>query len=593
VRVWPPLKWLLVVCLGLVGLAGVQAQQEPTPLPLYNLPDVRTNRVFTSNTVALTSDGRTLVVSNMLNNTVSFIEVTIPAAASLIREIEVGPDPRGVALTPDSSRALVVLRGSRSLAVVDVQQRALSAVIPLDGALAYNVVSDRNDRALVSLQGSSEIVEVNLDTLDITQRIAVPTGPAGLALWGDFLYVSHFWTGDVSLVYLPRSEVVSVVSTGPDTGISQSLDIDVQRGLAYLPQTRSNAGNTALTFDTTVFPVVNIVDLRGLTLLPRQRIDLSTSDRPVNMPFTAVVDRFRNWLYIANAGSHDVSVIDLNTGLARGNITVGANPRGLLLNRDNTFLFVHNVIDGTLTIVETNRLTAIDVLPISNPIVSNDIILGAELFHTSADPRLSEDRWLSCATCHFDGLPDGRVWEGLAAGPRNTPILYDLIVTAPYNWTGKWNELQDVELKIRSLQAGTGLIEDFPIGPADGPPHANLSFDLELLVAYMLSLRPPVNPNQFDADVVARGQQVFAEQGCATCHMGNAGTDNQAHDVVTSAVPIDTPTLRYLWLTAPYFHDGSAATLMQIFVRPGVHQLIKTVEMDDIEALIAYLLSWS
>jgi YVTN family beta-propeller protein len=168
------------------------------------------------------------------------------------------------------------------------------------------------------------------------------------------------------MIYLPQGQVVSTASTGGDTGLSQAIELDITRGIAYLPQTRSNAQNEHLTFDTTVFPVINVMDLRGLRLERRTRITLDTADRPVNMPFALALDRFRNWLFVANAGSKDVSVIDLNTGLARSHIEVGANPRGILLNRDGSFLFVHNVLDGTITVVETRNDRIVDVLPISD-----------------------------------------------------------------------------------------------------------------------------------------------------------------------------------------------------------------------------------
>lgn len=591
------MRHLIWVTIALFLVLGPTAYaQEPTPLPLYALPDTR-ERTFTSSSLKLDANGRVLVATNMLNNSISFVDVLIPTAAQLIVEVPVGLDPRSVAITPDNALVLVTLRGENSLGVVDFETRAPLPSIALGGALPYAVVSGESGQAFVSLQGSDEVVEVDLVSSQVTRRIPVPDSPAGLALWGDFLYVTHFWSGSLSLIYLPRSEVIDVVSTGPDVGLSQSLDIDVQRSLAYIPQTRRNAHNANPTFDTTVFPVINVVGLRGLMPRTPQRIDPSTADRPVNMPFALVVDPFRNWLYIANAGSNDVSVVDLNSGLARANIPVGANPRGLLLNRDNSYLYVHNVIDGTLTIVETSRLQSVDVLPISTPVISNDILLGAELFHSAADARLSEDRWLSCATCHFDGLPDGRTWQGFDDGPRNTPALYNLIETAPYNWSATWDELQDVELKIRTLQAGTGLIEDFPISEAMGTPHANLSFDLDLLVAYLLSLKPPANPNPSDTAQVERGAALFREQGCDTCHSGAAGTDLQTHDVGTAAAAdsrteFDTPALRYLWLSAPYFHNGSAETLMDVFALPGAHQLTLTLERSDLEALIAYLISW-
>jgi cytochrome c peroxidase len=80
--------------------------------------------------------------------------------------------------------------------------------------------------------------------------------------------------------------------------------------------------------------------------------------------------------------------------------------------------------------------------------------------------------------------------------------------------------------------------------------------------------------------------------------MGTTGTDLQLHDVGTGALlperrgsQYDTPQLRWLWLSAPYFHDGSAATLRDVFEREGAHQLIYVVSPQDIDALVAYLLT--
>jgi hypothetical protein len=42
-------------------------------------------------------------------------------------------------------------------------------------------------------------------------------------------------------------------------------------------------------------------------------------------------------------------------------------------------------------------------------------------------------------------------------------------------------------------------------------------------------------------------------------------------------------------MSAPYLHDGSAASLMDVFIMRGAHQLIQTTAFDDIEALVSYL----
>lgn len=584
--------FLLMVIIPTAPLTlSAQTSATPTPLPLFALPDARSNRAYVSNTIALANDGRTIVAANMINNSMTIL---IPTFDRVVAEIPVGKDPRSVALTLDNTRALVANHGDGTLSVVDLNDREVTETIRV-GVMPYAVVAGSNDTAYVSLEGSDQIAVIDLNIGSVTHTINVPDAPAGLALWGDFLYVTHFWSGAISMVYLPQGRVIQTVSTGSDSALFQNVEPDITRGIAYLPQTRLNAQNTTPTYDTIAFPVVNVISLRDLSLLRGRRIPLDTADRPVNMPFAAALDRFAQRLYVANAGSDNISVIDLTTGFARGNISVGANPRGLLLNLDSSKLYVHSALDGTVTTINTQTLAVEDVLPIINLNVSLDFLLGAQLFHSASDPRLSAGNSLSCATCHFDGQSDGRVWQGFPDGPRNTPPLYNLAETVPYKWSATWDELADMEFKIRWLQAGTGLIDS----PIVDNPHPGISVDLDLLTQYMTTLQAPPNPDHFPANMVARGRDVFEAQGCTTCHVGPAGTDLQSYDVGTGGssplekrgTVFDTPSLRWLWLSAPYFHDGSARTLREVFELPGTHQLIFTVPPRDIDALVDYLLA--
>ncbi len=575
--------------------AFAQTDATPTPLPLYALPDGRTNRPTTSSTIALAGDGRTIVAANMINNTATIV---IPTYNQVVAEIPVGRDPRSAAITPDESRALVTNRTDGTLSVIDMLGRSVTATIPLGvGTLPYGVVA-QNNAAYVSLLGSDQIALVDLVENRLGGLIDVSDAPAGLALWGDFLYVTHLWSGELSLIYLPTRRVIETRRTGVDTALFQSIELDITRGLAYFPQTRLNAQNPALTYDTIAFPVVNVMDLRALSMLGGDRVALDTADRPVNLPFAIALDRFARRLYVANAGSDDVSVIDLATSEARAHIAVGANPRGILLNRDNTLLYVHNALDGTLSMISTADFSVLDVMPIVNLNTPLEQVLGAQLFHSAVDPRMSADPVISCATCHFDGLSDGRVWVGYPDGPRNTPLLFGLPETVPYNWSATWDELADVELKIRHLQAGTGLIEDDAlVSPALGNPHTGISVDLDLLTRYLASLTAPPTPLAVDAEVMERGSAIFAARECSACHVGGVGTDLQTHDVGTGGSPLermgtafDTPSLRWLWLSAPYFHDGLALTLREVFELPGDHQLLYDLPPEDIDALVYYLL---
>ncbi|MEO6319077.1 MAG: c-type cytochrome [Polaromonas sp.] len=106
-----------------------------------------------------------------------------------------------------------------------------------------------------------------------------------------------------------------------------------------------------------------------------------------------------------------------------------------------------------------------------------------------------------------------------------------------------------------------------------------VSSKLPALQAYQLSLTaPPAPAGSFDAIAAVRGKLVFDNSGkCATCHSGAAFTDanSRLHPPSDSMAEPETPSyasrtatkqyrtspLRGLWQHAPYFHDGSAATL--------------------------------
>lgn len=100
---------------------------------------------------------------------------------------------------------------------------------------------------------------------------------------------------------------------------------------------------------------------------------------------------------------------------------------------------------------------------------------------------------------------------------------------------------------------------------------------LGALRAYQLSLATPAPAaGSFDPAAAERGRTIFQGVGrCATCHTGNKYTDvnrNRLHDPVevgtdpgyaqrTATKRYRTTPLRGLSTHAPYFHDGSAATL--------------------------------
>jgi cytochrome c peroxidase len=132
------------------------------------------------------------------------------------------------------------------------------------------------------------------------------------------------------------------------------------------------------------------------------------------------------------------------------------------------------------------------------------------------------------------------------------------------------------------------------------PPEVASSMD-----AYLKSLRPVPSPylrSGVLTEGARRGKAIFFSRraDCARCHPEGRFTDLRQYDVGTvgpldaSDDRFDTPTLVETWRTAPYLHDGSAATLREVFAarnprdQHGRTSHLSSAQLDD---LVEYLLS--
>lgn len=231
-----------------------------------------------------------------------------------------------------------------------------------------------------------------------------------------------------------------------------------------------------------------------------------------------------------------------------------------------------------------------------------EIRRGARTFTFARNGNLSHAGEFACGTCHFEGTEDKLVWF-ISDGPRQTPSLAGrLLGTAPFNWAGSKDALSENMTQTVERMRGKGLTNQ-ELG------------DLEQFLLY--GLEAPKNPNlEVDAATKAKqelGKQIFEskEAGCAGCHQPSRNfTDGFSHDVGTASQAelttfaftkeinpdarepwrLDTPTLKGLFYTAPYLHDGSAKTLLEVLDRTS-ESMGKTSHLSQVEkeALVEYL----
>jgi hypothetical protein len=133
------------------------------------------------------------------------------------------------------------------------------------------------------------------------------------------------------------------------------------------------------------------------------------------------------------------------------------------------------------------------------------------------------------------------------------------------------------------------------LSPGTKRVQARLSDEaLYALALYVYSLKPPPNPNPHNDKAIA-GERIFTREGCAGCHAPPLYTNNKLTLAVGFSPPKDAPatldvlpisvgtdpglalatrkgtgyykvpSLKGLWYRGHYLHDGSVATLEEMF----------------------------
>ena len=168
--------------------------------------------------------------------------------------------------------------------------------------------------------------------------------------------------------------------------------------------------------------------------------------------------------------------------------------------------------------------------------------------------------------------------------PAVIPPAYGLAGIDSITFTGDGSEPAYWNRYVAVTQmGGLGTFTEPRLGLSITHGNVDLvSSKLAALQAYQLSIAAPPPPaGSFDPAAAARGQQVFAGAGgCAGCHSGALFTDanttlhppadsmaepeSPSYAARSATKRYRTPPLRGVWQHAPYFHDGSAATLEQV-----------------------------
>jgi len=269
-----------------------------------------------------------------------------------------------------------------------------------------------------------------------------------------------------------------------------------------------------------------------------------------------------------------------------------------------------------------------------NALTEAKIELGRMLYF---EKRLSKNQELSCNSCHdlatfgVDHASFSTGHKGQKGG-RNAPTVYNAAGFFAQFWDGRAESVEQqatgpilnpVEMALPSAEHGVKILKSMPeyvsrfkkAFPEQPEP---LTFENagKAIAAFERQL---MTPSRWDdylrgnetalTDPELEGLKIFTNIGCMVCHTGEfvggamyqkVGVvepwpnqkDQGRYEVTKQEVDrmmFKVPTLRNIAQTAPYFHDGSVATLDAAVRMMGKHQLGLALSDREVGSIVAWL----
>ncbi|HZN38246.1 MAG TPA: YncE family protein [Planctomycetota bacterium] len=494
-----------------------------------------------------------------VNGCVSVIDPNLPC---IMRTIQVGKEPHGIAILDDGSRAYVTCSASNWVDVIDCATYLTGRSIPIPARAPRGIAIDANGMVWVAPLFSGNNTTAKKTTPNIapigvfsSQQVITPTSPANP---------------------LDDEDLFAI-----DSATDRLVKNQTRRGLGtILLNVHARPNSTELWIPNT--------DALNLTIgannfvngqVVKNRITIvDTSSPPSSLPTVIELDAIgagqpaavafdatRNRAYVAAFGSDAIIVLDtaaspptyvgiydvlpLTPPMPVAPFTPArCGPRGLVMSPSGNDLFVFNGIDNSYSRVNL----AVTPATVSTHTLGYDPTPHAikrGIGHL-ANARHSGSATSSCMSCHVDGHFDMITWnlsgfsdpQGTTnpdhdidnKGPMTTQSLRGLFEAGRLHWRGEQASLKDFnEDGFAGLLKGSLLLDK----------------EFDEVKAATFSLVYPANPRA-PADRIYttpsshlhglelfRNHDAVAGQACATCHTLPLGTSNQIQLLIASGDP--------------------------------------------------------
>jgi YVTN family beta-propeller protein len=486
-----------------------------------------------------------------------------------VKDFKVGHSPISPQLSPDGKTLYICNRFANQVVVINLKKKKVETTIetPREPTVAsltpdgkWLVVGNHlPDQAANSGYSASKISLIDTQSRRLVNNILLPNGSSGvrgitISHDGKYAFVTHILgrytvpTTQLEQGWM-NTNALSIIDIENQQFYNAVLLDDLHHGAANPWGVELTADGKTLCISHAGTHEVSVIEVAKLF----QKIEAHKDDKKYNTePYNLL-----SYLY----------------GFRERVKIPGKGPRGMAIVGNQ--VFTGDYFSGTLSRFDLTdkRLRSELVVLGQNEELSQ--YRQGELFFN--DASLCFQKWQSCASCHPDARVDGLNWDLLNDGignPKNVKSMYMSHKTPPGMSTAV---RADAETAVR---AGIRYIQ-FAVRPDE---------DAQAIDEYLENMPAVPSPYLVKGKLsksAKRGEKLFKsdEVGCINCHPEPLYTDLLVHNVGTAStidsttnksgnrvaqLEYDTPSLKEVWRSGPYLHDGRYTDIKQV-ITEGNH----------------------
>ncbi len=549
-----------------------------------------------------------------------------------------GDEPFALCAGPSGERLYVTCRRGQEVLELDAVSLDTLRRFPVAGDPTGVAVSKDGRRLFVGLHSLDQVAVIDLQSATITKRLAAGNGPQTLRSAPNTgrVYVTNLLSNPTPTDQPARNEITviddstarvvdRIILEGANIGRDIAFSSDGSRAIVAISRPKNLVPMVQVARGWVVTNGFAVVSTMGEHTPMQFLIDLP--NKAYADPYGVAITPDDSKFYLTSAGMDTVLSIDVrklehvqseaaggaipryqdHLGLSRRYVTarvgVGANPEAVAISLDGRHAYVANRLDDSISVIDTDSDHVTRTFALSAPRELSIEERGERFFHSAARTLQGQ---FACASCHPDRGFDGLVYDlepdGLGMDTLDNRNMRGVEGTAPFKWVGTNPDIT-TQCGTRTAKwiMRTGWLS---------------SMEVVELSTYIRSIPSVVNPQRRpDGRLTAaqrRGKELYERttrndgtpltdvQRCDFCHPGPKGFDGRKFDVGTQGsrdryAEFDSAHLNGVFESAPYLHDGRAATLEEIWTKYNLedkHGYSSDWTKQQLNDLVEYLKSF-